>query len=54
MNCTKQNKKKAFLKVLKPLPLDSLDLIKKMLDRDIEKRISIDQILQHPWFHSLK
>ncbi|KAI7894438.1 kinase-like domain-containing protein [Mucor mucedo] len=30
----------------------SLDLIKKMLDRDIEKRINIDQILEHPWFHS--
>ncbi|CEJ00327.1 Putative CAMK/CAMKL/PASK protein kinase [Rhizopus microsporus] len=31
----------------------SLDLIKKMLNRDVEKRINIDQVLDHPWFHPL-
>ncbi|RCH93541.1 hypothetical protein CU098_007725 [Rhizopus stolonifer] len=32
---------------------ESLDLVKKMLDRDIEKRIDIDQVLAHPWFHPI-
>ncbi|KAI9358685.1 kinase-like domain-containing protein [Pilaira anomala] len=31
----------------------SLDLIKKMLERDIKKRITIDQVLAHPWLRSL-
>ncbi|KAI8886614.1 Pkinase-domain-containing protein [Backusella circina FSU 941] len=31
---------------------DSLDLIKKMLERNVEKRLTIDQILEHPWLKS--
>ena len=28
---------------------DSIDLIRKMLDRDVSKRLDIDQVLAHPW-----
>ncbi|RKU42874.1 hypothetical protein DL546_005189 [Coniochaeta pulveracea] len=28
---------------------DSIDLIRHMLDRDVQKRYDIDQVLQHPW-----
>jgi protein-serine/threonine kinase len=28
---------------------DSIDLIRKMLDRDVERRYDIDQVLAHPW-----
>ncbi|EPE10249.1 serine threonine-protein kinase ppk6 [Ophiostoma piceae UAMH 11346] len=28
---------------------DSIDLIRGMLDRDVNKRITIDQVLEHPW-----
>ena len=28
---------------------DSIDLIRGMLDRDVGKRITIDQVLEHPW-----
>ncbi|CAO0802635.1 unnamed protein product [Mucor circinelloides] len=31
---------------------DSLDLIKKMLNRDVEKRYTIDEVLEHPWLKS--
>lgn len=31
----------------------SLDLIKLMLDRDVEKRPTIEQVLAHPWFDGL-
>lgn len=31
----------------------SLDLIKLMLDRDVERRPTIEQVLQHPWFEGL-
>ncbi|GAN01870.1 Ser/Thr protein kinase [Mucor ambiguus] len=31
---------------------DSLDLIKKMLNRDVEKRLTIDEVLAHPWLKS--
>ena len=27
----------------------SIDLVKRMLDRDIEKRPTIDDVLNHPW-----
>ncbi|KAI8354061.1 hypothetical protein BD560DRAFT_213390 [Blakeslea trispora] len=30
----------------------SLDLIKKMLNRDVEKRYNIHQVLEHPWLKS--
>lgn len=32
--------------------IDSLDLIKKMLNRDVEKRYTIDEVLEHPWLKS--
>jgi protein-serine/threonine kinase len=28
---------------------DNLDLIRLMLDRDVERRITISQVLEHPW-----
>lgn len=28
---------------------DSIDLIRKMLNRDVAQRITIDQVLEHPW-----
>lgn len=28
---------------------ESIDLIRLMLDRDVEKRITISQVLEHPW-----
>lgn len=27
----------------------SIDLIRKMLDRDVAKRVTIQQVLEHPW-----
>lgn len=27
----------------------SIDLIRKMLDRDVTKRVTIQQVLEHPW-----
>ncbi|OAD66430.1 hypothetical protein PHYBLDRAFT_119257 [Phycomyces blakesleeanus NRRL 1555(-)] len=30
----------------------SLDLIKKMLNRDVEKRLTISEVLAHPWLSS--
>ncbi|KAF1805347.1 kinase-like domain-containing protein [Mucor lusitanicus] len=32
---------------------DSLDLLQKMLQRDIDKRITVDEVLEHPWFHNM-
>lgn len=31
----------------------SLDLIRLMLDRDVERRPTIEQVLVHPWFADL-
>jgi protein-serine/threonine kinase len=28
---------------------DCIDLIRKMLDRDVERRIGIQAVLEHPW-----
>ncbi|KKA30218.1 hypothetical protein TD95_001894 [Thielaviopsis punctulata] len=28
---------------------DSIDLVRRMLDRNVEERYTIDQVLQHPW-----
>jgi protein-serine/threonine kinase len=28
---------------------DSIDLIRLMLDRDVDSRISIEQVIAHPW-----
>lgn len=28
---------------------ESIDLIRLMLDRDVEKRITISMVLEHPW-----
>jgi protein-serine/threonine kinase len=28
---------------------DSIDLIRLMLDRDVESRITIEKVLEHPW-----
>ncbi|KAI7899810.1 kinase-like domain-containing protein [Cokeromyces recurvatus] len=31
---------------------ESVDLIRKMLDRNVNKRINIHQVLEHSWFHA--
>lgn len=28
---------------------ESIDLVRLMLDRDVEKRITIGKVLEHPW-----
>jgi protein-serine/threonine kinase len=28
---------------------ESIDLIRLMLDRDVERRTTISQVLEHPW-----
>ena len=28
---------------------DSIDLVRKMLNRDVERRIGIQAVLEHPW-----
>ena len=28
---------------------DCIDLIRRMLDRDVERRIEIKEVLDHPW-----
>jgi protein-serine/threonine kinase len=28
---------------------DSIDLIRAMLDRDVDSRITIEKVLDHPW-----
>jgi len=28
---------------------DSIDLIRAMLDRDVDSRITIEKVLEHPW-----
>lgn len=28
---------------------ESIDLVRLMLDRDVEKRITISMVLEHPW-----
>lgn len=32
---------------------DSIDLIRLMLDRDVESRVTIEQVVQHPWFQTV-
>ena len=32
---------------------ENLDLIRLMLDRDVERRPTIEQVLEHPWFDGL-
>ena len=32
-------------------PIGSVDLISKMLERDVDKRIDIHQVLAHPWLN---
>lgn len=29
---------------------ESIDLIRGMLDRDVESRLTIEQVIEHPWF----
>ena len=36
------------------LPLESFDLITHMLQRDVESRFDIDDVLNHPWFHDIR
>jgi len=31
----------------------SLDLIKTMLDRNVDRRPTIEQVIAHPWFEDL-
>ena len=33
---------------------DCIDLIRKMLDRDVERRIGIQGVLEHPWCTALE
>ncbi|CAL3964699.1 unnamed protein product [Diplocarpon coronariae] len=33
---------------------DSIDLIRAMLDRDVESRIKIERVLEHPWFQAIE
>ena len=33
---------------------ENLDLIRLMLDRDVERRITISQVLEHPWCRAVK
>lgn len=28
---------------------DSIDLIRAMLDRDVDSRITIEKVMEHPW-----
>lgn len=37
------------LRVPYVLSEDCIDLIRKMLDRDVERRIAIQAVLEHPW-----
>jgi protein-serine/threonine kinase len=37
------------LRVPYTLSDESIDLIRNMLDRDVEKRLDIEQVLAHPW-----
>ncbi|KAI8352938.1 kinase-like domain-containing protein [Blakeslea trispora] len=30
---------------------ESVDLIRKMLDRNVDNRLTVHQVLEHPWFH---
>ncbi|KAI8343773.1 kinase-like domain-containing protein [Choanephora cucurbitarum] len=30
---------------------ESVDLIRKMLDRNVDRRLTVHQVLEHPWFH---
>ena len=32
---------------------DSIDLIRLMLDRDVESRVTIEQVVRHPWFQTV-
>lgn len=32
---------------------ENLDLIRLMLDRDVDRRPTIEQVLTHPWFDGL-
>jgi protein-serine/threonine kinase len=32
---------------------NSIDLIRLMLDRDVDSRISIEQVIAHPWCTSI-
>jgi len=33
---------------------DSIDLIRAMLDRDVDSRITIEKVLEHPWSLALE
>ncbi|EEH45298.2 CAMK/CAMKL/PASK protein kinase [Paracoccidioides brasiliensis Pb18] len=32
-----------------PFSEDCIDLVRKMLDRDVERRLTIEEVIQHPW-----
>jgi protein-serine/threonine kinase len=32
-----------------PFSEDCIDLIQKMLDRDVDERSTITQVIEHPW-----
>ncbi|OJD17795.1 CAMK/CAMKL/PASK protein kinase [Emergomyces pasteurianus Ep9510] len=32
-----------------PFSEDCIDLIRKMLDRDVDRRLTIEEVIQHPW-----
>jgi len=37
------------LRIPYEMSVDSIDLIKAMLERDVDVRITIEQVLEHPW-----
>jgi protein-serine/threonine kinase len=35
-----------------PFSEDCIDLIRRMLDRDVEERLAINEVLHHPWLQA--
>lgn len=39
-----------FFRINNVFHVESVDLITHMLERDVDKRLNIHQVLEHPWF----